>query len=146
MYIYMYHIYIHTFIPGRWAPSLTIACPLWSPVRDLWSPQDLWRGDTKIRGLIREVLLGRGSIGHALLETCERSPCTSKFSGNPRRSFFGVWALPERKVFWGVRSVARSGPGELLLAVNYQGCLRFSVLTRCGFLKSKILRSVSVRF
>ena len=28
----------------------------------------------------------------------------------------------------------------------YQGCLRLSVRTRCGFLKSKILRSGSVRF
>ena len=28
----------------------------------------------------------------------------------------------------------------------YQACLRLSVRTRCGFLKSKILRSGSVRF
>ena len=31
-------------------------------------------------------------------------------------------------------------------SICFQGCLRLSVRTRCGFLKSKILRSDSVRF
>ena len=32
---------------GQPSPSLTIACPLWNPVRDLGRPRDLWRGETK---------------------------------------------------------------------------------------------------
>ena len=64
------HIDKYTFITGLSALSLTIACPLWSPVRDLGSPRDLWRGETKLRELIRGVLLGRGAGVRALLATC----------------------------------------------------------------------------
>ena len=32
---YYIHTYIYTFINGSWAPSLTIACQHWNPVRDL---------------------------------------------------------------------------------------------------------------
>ena len=79
------YIYYHRTL----RPSHTIACPLWSPVRDLGSPRDLWRGETKLGGLIREVFLGRGTGVRAFLATCARNPCASKFSGNPRRFIFG---------------------------------------------------------
>ena len=55
------HIYIPgiLFIPRRWAPSLTIVCPLWSEVQDHGSPRDSWRREMKLRGLVRGVLLER---------------------------------------------------------------------------------------
>ena len=61
----------------------------------------LLRGVTKLRGLIRRVPLGQGGGVYALPATCGRSPCASKFSGNPRRFLWGGWALPERNVFGG---------------------------------------------
>ena len=47
------------------------------------------------------VLLGRGAGVRALRTTCARSPCASKFSGNPRRPLVGGGALSERNVFGG---------------------------------------------
>ena len=82
------------YIPGRWAPSLTIACPLWSPVRDVGSPRDVWCWETKLSGLVKVVLLGRGAAVRALMATCEPSLCASKVLRKTEAFFFrGLGAL-----------------------------------------------------
>ena len=45
-----------------------------------------------------------------------------------------------------VASLGCRGTWPIELVTKLQGCLRLSVCTRCGFLKSKILRFGSVRF
>ena len=45
-----------------------------------------------------------------------------------------------------VASLGCRGTWPIELVTKLQGCLRLSVRTRCGFLKSKILRFGSVRF
>ena len=89
MYIYFYH-------RTRRAPPHD--CGAGCEISDL---RDIFCRETKLRGLIRGVLLERGGVFRALPATCAPSPCASKFSGNPRRSLFGGWALPERNVFGG---------------------------------------------
>ena len=95
MYAYIY--FYHRTLSAPSSPLLTHS----GARHDFGSPRYLWRGETKLRGLIRGVLLGRGAAVFARLATCAPSPCASKFSENPRRSLFGGWVLPERNVFGG---------------------------------------------
>ena len=69
-----------------------------------------------------------GGGASAVLATCVRSPCASKFSGNPRRSLFGAWAFPERNFFRGLALAARSRPPEQVFAVLF---FRFSRTKVC---------------
>ena len=86
---------------------LTIACPVWSPVRDLGSPRDLWHRETKLRVLVRGVLLGRGAAVRVLLATCAPNLCASEVLRKPELF------PPRTERVRGVASVGRSGPGEL---------------------------------
>ena len=70
--------YIYIFFSGRSAPSLKFAFPLWSPLRGLGSPRDLWRGETKLRELIRGGLFEWGAVLRALLVTCARALAPGK--------------------------------------------------------------------
>ena len=83
-------------------------------------PRFMARGD-EIPRVHQRVLLGRGSGVRALLATCVRSPCISKFSGNPRRSLFGGGALPQWNVFGGWHREQRPGPGEILYFIFGSG-------------------------
>ena len=103
------YISIYIFITGRSAPSLTIAGRLWSPVRDLGSPRDLWRGETKLHGLIRGVLLGRGAGVHALLATCAES-LRLELIWKPEAFPLRGLGPPRTARVWGLASVARSRP------------------------------------
>ena len=133
---------MYSFITGRYAPSLTIACPRWSPVRDLGCPRDLWCQDTKLRGLVRRVLLARGAAVRALVATCAPSPCASKLLWKPEAFPLRGLGPPRTERVWRVASVARSGPGELLLALIYFRFGRTRVcITPIGLHRVKIIGS-----
>ena len=109
------YTYIYTFIPGRWAPSLTTTCPHWSPVRDIGSPQDLCPWDKKLR-----VLVGGGAprTGGAVcppLTPCAPSPCASKVRRKPEPFSLQGLGPPRTECVRGVASAGRAGPGEVLL-------------------------------
>ena len=114
MYAYIY--FYHRTLSAPSSPLLTHS----GARHDFGSPRYLWRGETKLRGLIRGVLLGRGAAVRALLTTCAPSPCASKILWKPEAFPLRGLGPPRTERVWGVASVARSGPGELLLAVFFR--------------------------
>ena len=85
----------------RTLSALPRDCPHWSPVQDLGSTRDLWRRDTKLRVLVKGCSSGGGSQSAPFWRCVRRALTPRRLSGNPRRSLFGGWALPERNVFVG---------------------------------------------
>ena len=77
------------------------------------SRRDLWRRDTKLRVLVRGVLLGRGAAVRALLATCPPSPCALKVLRKPEAFPLRGLGPPRTDRVRGVASVVRAGPGEV---------------------------------
>ena len=98
-----------------------MACPHWSPVLYLGSPRGLWHRDTNLRVLVTGVILGWGAAVRVLLAACTPSPCSSKFLREPETFPLRGLGPPRTERVWGVASLGRSGPGEVLFTIFGSG-------------------------
>ena len=90
----------YSFMAGPSAPFVTIACPLWSPVRDLGFPRDLCRGETTLRGLIKGRSPGRRPESAPNSVVCAEA-LRLEVLWKPATFSIRHWPLPERNVFGG---------------------------------------------